>query len=48
MDAAKAAAGAAAGAMIKASASVKAAADINDECLRWLSKPPVTSEGGDF
>ncbi len=48
MDAAKAAAGAAAGAMINALASAKAAADINDECLRWLSKPSVTSEGGDF
>ena len=34
MDAAKTAAGAAAGEMVNASASAKAAADINDECLR--------------
>jgi hypothetical protein len=34
MDAAKTAAGAAAGEMGNASASAKAAADINDECLR--------------
>jgi hypothetical protein len=46
MDAAKTAAGAAAGVMINASASAKAAADINDECLRRLSKPSVTYEGG--
>jgi hypothetical protein len=31
--------------MVNASAS-DAAADINDECVRWLSKPSVTSEGG--
>ncbi len=48
MDAAKTAAEAAAGEMVNASASAKAAADINDECLRWLSKPSVTSEGGGF
>ena len=49
MDAAKTAAGAAAGVMINASASAKAAADINAWCLRSLSKPPsVTSEGGAF
>ena len=34
MDAAKTAAGAAAGEMVNASASVTAAADINEECLR--------------
>ena len=45
IDEANAAAGAAAGEMVNASAS-DAAADINDECLRWLSKPSVTSEGG--
>ncbi len=48
MDAAKTAAGAAAGEIVNASASAKVAADINDECLRWLSKPSVTSEGGAF
>ena len=48
MDAAKTASGAAAGEMVNASASAKAAVDINGECLRWLSKPPVTSGGGAF
>ncbi len=48
MDAAKTEAGAAAGVMINASASAKAAADINAWCLRSLSKPSVTSEGGAF
>ncbi len=36
------------GAMINASASAEAAADINDECLRWLSKQSVTFEGEAF
>jgi hypothetical protein len=48
VNAAKSAAGAAAGEMVNASASAKTAADINGECLRWLSKPSVTSEGGAF
>ena len=34
--------------MINASASAEAAADINDECLRWLSKQSVTLEGEAF
>ena len=36
------------GAMIKASALAEAAADINDESLRWLSKRSVTWEGEAF
>jgi hypothetical protein len=32
--------------MANASASAEAAADINDKCPRWLSKPSVTSVGG--
>jgi hypothetical protein len=47
MDEANAAAGAAAGEMVNASAS-EAAANINAGHLRWLSKPSVTSEGGAF
>ncbi len=47
MDEANAAAGAAAGEMVNGTAS-DTAADINEEFLRWLSKPSVTSEGGDF
>ena len=39
-------AAAAAGEMVNASTSAKAEADINDERLRWLSKPAGTSEGG--
>ncbi len=34
--------------MVNAFASAKAASDINDECLRLLSKPSVTFEGGAF
>ena len=44
-----AAAAAAAGEMVNTSTSAKVAADINDERLRWLSKPAgsiITSEGG--
>ncbi len=41
-------AAAAAGEVVNATTSAKAAADINDECLRGLSAPAgsVTSEGG--
>jgi hypothetical protein len=48
MATADAAAGAAAREMVNASASAKAVADFNDNHLRWLSKPSVTSEGGAF
>jgi hypothetical protein len=48
MDAAKTAAGALAGEMVNAAASANPAAGINDECLKWLSDPSVTSEGGAF
>ncbi len=48
MDTADTASGAAAGEMANAPTSAEAAADINDKCPRWLSKPSVTSEGGAF
>ncbi len=39
---------AAAGEMVNASTSATAVADINEDCLRWLSAPAgtITSEGG--